>query len=308
MCALFTENLSNVLKSTAQTYTNIHNIVNPSDVVPKVAMSAWGFIRYGTDETLPSRLTNSNRELYDAMLEKFIALNTEATKESLVSDKNGHTTHVISTFQGKRWKPRLVEIGLNYHWEWKEGPFGLRWKQLVIDVDDFAIRWKPHLFQDTETEMSAFLDDLVTALALGFGNRVEYRLTMQEPVRVICAWAMSNGLEAERWDKAMKLFANEVQEHTLDIAITSTFSGGDAAVALVTGYFLSSAQEAGINGMGYSEMPVAIVEAIGAVCKAVVMSVIFSGNEDLVTLCFNGGMIFKETPQKKGSQKATNVL
>lgn len=35
-------------------YRNIVNIINPIDLVPKVAMSAWGFKRFGTDYILPS--------------------------------------------------------------------------------------------------------------------------------------------------------------------------------------------------------------------------------------------------------------
>ncbi len=39
----------------ADTYNNIFNIINLSDPVPKVAPSAWGFRRYGTDKILPYR-------------------------------------------------------------------------------------------------------------------------------------------------------------------------------------------------------------------------------------------------------------
>lgn len=42
-----------------QQYRNIVNIVNPIDIVPKVAMSAWGFRRYGTTYYLPSAESSS---------------------------------------------------------------------------------------------------------------------------------------------------------------------------------------------------------------------------------------------------------
>ena len=38
--------------SEAQRYNNIHNILNPNDFVPKVAMSGWQFLRYGVDEAV----------------------------------------------------------------------------------------------------------------------------------------------------------------------------------------------------------------------------------------------------------------
>lgn len=44
--------------------TNIYNIVNPVDVVPKLAPSAWGFYRYGVTYMLPSQETDS--KLFEA--------------------------------------------------------------------------------------------------------------------------------------------------------------------------------------------------------------------------------------------------
>ena len=44
----------------AAKYTNIHNIVNPDDIVPEVALAGWGFIRYGVDEAvIPSIKTDT---------------------------------------------------------------------------------------------------------------------------------------------------------------------------------------------------------------------------------------------------------
>lgn len=41
-------------------YSNIFNIVNPDDVVPKAPFSAFGFARYGVDRFLPNSLNDSN--------------------------------------------------------------------------------------------------------------------------------------------------------------------------------------------------------------------------------------------------------
>ena len=44
----------------AAKYTNIHNIVNPDDIVPEVALAGWGFIRYGVDEAvIPNSKTDT---------------------------------------------------------------------------------------------------------------------------------------------------------------------------------------------------------------------------------------------------------
>ncbi len=60
-----------VLKSNATgTYYNIHNILNANDIVPMVAPSAWGFVRYNYTNTtyLPTRLT-TEKTVFDKKLE-----------------------------------------------------------------------------------------------------------------------------------------------------------------------------------------------------------------------------------------------
>lgn len=50
-------------------YNNIHNIINPADLVPHVPLSAWGFDRYGEDLFYPAMHTDSNyASLRDDML------------------------------------------------------------------------------------------------------------------------------------------------------------------------------------------------------------------------------------------------
>jgi len=53
-------------------YKNIYNIINLNDLVPKVALSEWGFRRYGVDICLPSRETASNYDfLYKEMVSAY---------------------------------------------------------------------------------------------------------------------------------------------------------------------------------------------------------------------------------------------
>ena len=52
----------------ASQYSNIFNIINPIDIVPKLAPAYWGFSRYGTDCFLPSKETAGNYfSFYDNM-------------------------------------------------------------------------------------------------------------------------------------------------------------------------------------------------------------------------------------------------
>jgi len=53
----------------AESYTNIHNIISANDLVTKVAPEKWGFLRYGTDESvIPEKRTAENEALFEAAL------------------------------------------------------------------------------------------------------------------------------------------------------------------------------------------------------------------------------------------------
>lgn len=47
------------------TYANIFNIINPSDIVPRVPLAVWGFDRYGTDYYLPEPGVDGFDESYE---------------------------------------------------------------------------------------------------------------------------------------------------------------------------------------------------------------------------------------------------
>lgn len=53
------------------TYANIFNIINPSDIVPRVPLAAWGFDRYGTDYYLPEPGVENFDEEYEKVKELY---------------------------------------------------------------------------------------------------------------------------------------------------------------------------------------------------------------------------------------------
>lgn len=72
-------------ETAGEKYGNIHNIINPYDVVPLVAPSEWGFARYGVDHVLPSVLKDADYTLLrDAMLAEYAKL--ENTEDYVVDD------------------------------------------------------------------------------------------------------------------------------------------------------------------------------------------------------------------------------
>lgn len=65
-------NSVNVRKPGDPIYNNIFNVVNPNDLVPKVAMSEYGFTRFGTDKFICTKFFDpenyaSNRETFKAL-------------------------------------------------------------------------------------------------------------------------------------------------------------------------------------------------------------------------------------------------
>ncbi len=59
-------------------YGNIWNIINKNDFVPKLAMSAMGFCRYGTDIALPDSKDAGYEEKKEVMLEYYRSMDSKA--------------------------------------------------------------------------------------------------------------------------------------------------------------------------------------------------------------------------------------
>ena len=89
-----------VPSATAMSYTNIHNIVNPNDFVPKVAMSEWRFTRYGvTEDVIPSMKTDAHYNNKAAkMMASYSAIGGDTINESIasVSDYENHQSEVFA--------------------------------------------------------------------------------------------------------------------------------------------------------------------------------------------------------------------
>ncbi len=78
----------------SERYSNIHCIVNPIDFVPKVAMNAWNFTRYGNTYFLPARGSNSDYKAlksrmaasYETLLKNNGVKNTAEMLQKLTSE------------------------------------------------------------------------------------------------------------------------------------------------------------------------------------------------------------------------------
>ncbi len=302
------ENIFNVSQRECASYNNIHNIVNPADVVTKVAMGAWGFTKYGVlMDIIPSDITDSDyNDEVENMLRYYNALDTDGVHETVIDG-----VYQPRTFQAYKFAPDL-NLDVNFdpglqvndfdlgHFELEEHSlFGIvyyTWRYVPgnIDVDfdpSLDINLQAQLLEETNKSMAAFLDDLTFDLAVGFETRLNYTATVQPTVRALVAQLMGNGYEAYKWKQVPDIFENKIKSNIGQIAATLVLSGQDEAVSLVTSLMVESIVDAGLDPAAYLLAGVAVKSALESVGRAIVTAILTSGTEDLITVCANGKLL-----------------
>lgn len=139
-------------------YGNIHNIVNPNDVVTKVAPAAMGFRRYGYDHVLPSKANkyNAYSEELQNMLEQYHKI--ESTGE-----------YVLNNFVYKRVNIKNILPG---------------GKKLVFDAEH-------------QMSMDVFLDAAISELVYEYIDRQYYNSNIENGVRELCKALFADESKAE---------------------------------------------------------------------------------------------------------------
>lgn len=284
------ENRSNISQYDAcNNYRNIHNIVNQNDVVTKVAMSNWGFLRYGVDEPIiPSSFTSSDYTAQNnAMLEKFEALDSSGVKESL-AEFGENRRHKLQNFQAKTIDTDILKTNFGGHWKKVKKGF----LEFSVWVPDINVDVDLNIIKDSNQEMPAFLDSLITDLSVGIGNRVLYTQRLQDAARLAMSEFMGNKYESYKIDKAIDIFGNKLNSNVLNLVKTTVFSGTDATVGELVLLFGESLSEAGIDVFAYGKIPVALEAALQSLFNAVIVSVELNGGDDLATLIYNCNDLF----------------
>ncbi len=82
------------------TYSNIHNIINPTDIVPFVGTGEMGFIRYGVDHMIPSYKVGTDE--YNQQKNKMLAHLSAIAPDAVFNDYFHEATvsYFLSTIQG----------------------------------------------------------------------------------------------------------------------------------------------------------------------------------------------------------------
>lgn len=258
-----------------RSYANIHNIINPSDLVTKVAPAYWDFGRYGVDEpVIPGSLTVDNQEYYDKMILKFGELGTEWVEESLTGPVN-NKIHVLNTFQSKK---------LN-----------------ILEEDENGEIQVSFTVEDDDRTMSEFLDSLIRIIAIGAGDRETYAEQLQGAISTVVAETLGGGADADKWKKAPEYIGAVLQERVSDIILTYLFVGYEEAEALAYQCICDGILEAGIDiySPHYESLsPTTFSAALDTMLGVVMASLIANGFDDFVTLSENSnGLITAHYPE-----------
>lgn len=211
-------------------YKNIFNIVNPSDPVPKVAPSTFGFRRYGVDKQLPTAETDAKYYTKQAKM-----LNIYNPMESTIDP------YVVDNFAMKK-------ITLDFGYSLPGGAYVT-----------------PTIVDDTKNKMSqsAFLDQFITKLSKEeFKSRSNYVNTYQDGVREV--FKVLNGTTDDidgkqdvKWTDFKNRFQNKLKSNIGTLIVSTSYIGSKivgSTTELVEKYAVESLNEAGITSYNVDEI------------------------------------------------------
>ncbi len=253
------------------TYTNIHNIVNPYDLVTKVAPAYWSFGRYGVDEPVIPGDWEKNQEYYDEMMRIFRDLETEWVEKSVDEEDN---EHVLYKFKSKHLD--------------------------IFETDENDETHFSFTIEDNDRTMSEFLDSLVTAIAVGAGGRETYAMQLQGAIGTLAVEFMGGGADEDKWQEVPAHVATVFEEHIVEILLDYFVWGHELeAIAyesiyegiLAAGIDIESAHYENINQESFSA-------ALDTVTGTVIASLLLNGFDDFITLFYNmEGLITAHYPE-----------
>lgn len=167
----------------SEIYSNIHNIINSNDPVPKVAMSAFHFTRYGVDYYLPDSIRNSN---YSDFKPTVLSFYNSLSNRELLGD------YIVSDFDMRRNK----EEALN-----------------VFERTNVRKNWT----------LGLFLDEFIDALSLeGVGDLDTYANFIQPGLRNVCETVfLSGGLKFSLINLGVYMARTLLNDSNVDIAINN---------------------------------------------------------------------------------------
>ena len=164
-------------------YNNIWNIINPNDLVTKVAMSAWGFTRFGTDKFITTKFYDSanfsaNRETFKKIY---------ASQQIEDADKYSADNFTMKGITGDKYAGLIAGTIAG-------GPVGAALTGYIMEkVSGIVTDDKTKANYDANIVTSMLLDELCAAI----GSRKKYCDTYQSAVKDVMLVAMAETKEDE---------------------------------------------------------------------------------------------------------------
>ena len=244
------ENTDNISCEEAAAYTNIHNICNPADAVPRVAFKEWGFIRYGTDENIIP-LFSDEPEKAAEMTERYKNIKTTETMKTVSTDEDGAASHILESFcacgPGVRFS---LDEGLSFY-----------------------------TVKDEDKTMAEFLDEIVSSTAAGFESRAVYAEEIEPQLTVMIADFMNGKYGECDWGTVPELLTSKLEINSKNLYKTIIKGLKDGVEGFLTDCIIESVCEAGL------ELPEN--EAVYDMTKKTIKSVISAGMKTIFKGEFN---------------------
>ncbi|MEE3468273.1 MAG: hypothetical protein VZQ83_07520 [Eubacterium sp.] len=201
-------NSETVEKPGSELYNNIYNIVNPNDLVPKVAMSEYGFTRFGTDKFITTEFYDP--ENYADNRDVFLNLYEENG-----SSRSGYKADDFKMYGTplKKMAPLVAELVACL-------PAGVA--DIVSQIKDGTILVKDDTKANYDANITAYL--LLEEMTKNIGSRSDYCRKYQQGVSNFLLTLM-NDVDALKKEELYGLLSKVL----LSSAVSSVPGFGDLA-------------------------------------------------------------------------------
>ena len=201
-------NSETVEKPGSELYNNIYNIVNPNDLVPKVAMSEYGFTRFGTDKFITTEFYDP--ENYADNRDVFLNLYEENG-----SSRSGYKADDFKMYGTplKKMAPLVAELVACL-------PAGVA--DIVSQIKDGTILVKDDTKANYDANIAAYL--LLEEMTKNIGSRSDYCSKYQQGVSNFLLTLM-NDVDALKEEELYGLLSKVL----LSSAVSSVPGFGDLA-------------------------------------------------------------------------------
>ena len=210
-----------------EVFTNIHNILNPADIVTWVAPHRWGFGRYGADRFMPERGQIGDPAAFYEMVGFLYVIGTDRALDSIFYINTQPPNGIITS---KR---------LYHATEFFED----------VRFDRVTIRPPGIVLAHSSNLMTPFLLEITNGIAAGAGDQESYAIMLEGLLRALIAGAIGEErFVGDRVDLALEIFRSKFGLHNaVEIGLAFAVDGIRGVAVLAAWYMYESMIEAGID-------------------------------------------------------------